>query len=193
MLDDYIKLVYAKHDIAHNIDHVMKVKQNARDIIKYSEGHIKLNSSEEKIFDFVMLMHDARDHKLVEKGCCRPAEEIRQIAVENFGDHLADVIEHIHNNCSWSKCDSSSPEIRDLLRKLLQDADWFEAIGEGGLQRCRDYTIETYPDYSSAQVEERVKTHINEKLIHIYARLNFTASRKLADDRGLHLAIVNYL
>lgn len=188
-LTAFARRAYARHDPAHGIDHAMKVYDNAR-IITLAEG-IKMTSQEECEFPYVMIGHDFLDHKAMVAGLCLPAETVREFYVTELCRDQANKIMHIHENCSWSKRNNSVslPADQDWMRKVLQDADWIEAIN---LQRCINYTEFTFPDASPEQVREMVTAHIHEKLLKIAPALNYDISRIIVERRNLEDPLRKY-
>jgi HD superfamily phosphodiesterase len=169
-LIEFAKKAYKNHDSAHNLDHAMNVFENSLKIIS-GEGII-MDDIEKLLLPFVMIGHDFRDHKI--KNALSD-DEIDQFYKLHLGDYFAEVI-HIHNNCSWSKRKSSVPleTGRDWMRKVLQDADWLEAIGETGLQRCIEYSA------SIGGSTADICAHIREKLLLIPAELNYATSKTMS-------------
>lgn len=169
---DFATRAYANHDAAHNLLHALKVYSGACTIAA-KEG-ISMTDNEAAIFPYVMIGHDFRDHTLI--GSSLSEEEIHKFYVDEVGEANARLIEHIHANCSWSKRKSSIESPIDWMRKVLQDADWLEAIGDEGLDRCIDYTKTI-----NGNIPADVCAHIREKLLLIPAELNFETSKKMAD------------
>ena len=126
-----------------------------------------------------------RDHKLVKLGKGLPAEDIKQFYVGAVGEKNAEIILAIHDNCSWSKKDTSIATEHNTLRLILQDADWIEGMI---LQRCLDYTASV-----GAAIPADVVRHIHEKLKLIPAGLTFDSSRQIAEERGLMKILTDYL
>lgn len=171
----FAKVNYANHDTAHNFSHAFKVFRNAVDIIR--NENIRLTEEEKIMLPYVMLCHDLRDHKLASKGFCISEEELFNYYKKYLGVELANDIIHIHANCSWSNRKFATPALHETLRKILQDADWLEAIGETGIQRCIEYTTVV-----GGVVPTDVCKHIREKLLLIPKELNYEYSRRVAQD-----------
>lgn len=186
-IDEFMERGYANHDLAHNIDHARQVYSNMELLLKRANARI---APEEEIeLRCIGLGHDLRDHKLVHLGLCLSAEEIKAFYESILGPKAALDVIHIHENCSWSKRKESVPlEFGDWMRQLLQDADWLEAIGEAGLQRCIDYTHACMGDRP-----DLVCKHILEKLLLIPEELNFDVSKELVAERDLLKPLKEYL
>ena len=188
-LMQFAKVAYGSHDAAHNFSHAQNVHRNAIEIVK-REGII-LTEIECSEFPYITIGHDFDDHKLAAKGLCFKPEVLYEFYARELGNSSANKIRHIHANCSWSKRKDSIPLIEgDWIRKVLQDADWLEAIGEVGLQRCIEFTKFHKPD---ANIEAEVCKHIKEKLLNIPMEFNFESTRRMVVDKKLTAPLTEYL
>lgn len=176
-LDRFATLAYANHDGAHDKTHALRVYARALEIVR--AGGICLTREEVFLFPYVMVGHDMLDHKLAARGIGLSRDTIRRFYVKHLGEAGAKEVLHIHDNCSWSKRHTSVPydPARDTLRILLQDADWLEALGEVGLQRCIEYTRAI-----GGEVPSDVCMHIREKLLLVPRELHYAPSRAMAAD-----------
>jgi uncharacterized protein len=186
----FARKAYANHDTAHNFDHALNVYNRAIDIV-IAEGRDKIMTEWEiKMFPYIMIGHDFRDHKLIARGIGLSEEIINEFYKSELGPLHAALVIHIHNNCSWSKRSKSSPApIADWLREILQDADWMEAIGKVGLTRCIEYTKSI--GTAEKDIPAEVCKHIREKLLLIPDALNFASSRKMAE--SMKEPLIEYL
>lgn len=199
-LHDFLEWAYAGADDAHDKKHALQVHANFCEIVR-QEG-VQLSIKEAKMAPYVTTLHDVLDHKRPEAK--RPPEWfVRQWLMAMLEDHKSVLeIMHIHKNCSWSKRNESRPYRSDgsgdTLRLLLQDADWLEAVGKVGLERCIAYTKSV-----GGRVPEDVCQHIKDKLLHIPERLNYASSQELGrqrlaplraylDDWGIPCKFVSY-
>lgn len=186
----------AKHDVAHNIDHAVKVFDNAVSILAIlALDGVTLDPSEIEVFPYIMIGHDWFDHKLELAGLALPRTEIHTYYAQHLGPVVADRIMHIHTNCSWSKRATSQPTVgaRDLLRLILQDADWLEAIGDEGLQRCIEYTKHYHNPANDQQLQAKVVEHIIEKLLLMPASMNYDSTRAFIVTNSIMRPITDYL
>jgi uncharacterized protein len=182
---NFAKKAYENHDSAHDFNHAMRVWNRAQQIIKMEE--LQLSEAELTILPYVIIGHDFRDHKLLHTSLSE--NEIYNFYISEVGEIYAKVIVHCHNNCSWSKRNTSiSHNEFDLLRKLLQDADWLDALGENGLNRCIQYSNAIGKPFPSNVVQ-----HIKEKLLHIQDFLNFQASKKIVQIEHLNQPLLDFL
>lgn len=179
-MEKFIKLlVFAKHcydkfDDSHGIKHGIDVMTNVYKIVLNLD-----NSIDDQDFNEIIvagLIHDVRDHKYLDK--CISEEELDKFLYSYFSEEKnsqnhdsANTVKHIINNISWSKevKGLNKPlETKDWKRKIVQEADWIEALGENGLKRCIDYGI-----YAGLSIPSDVCKHINEKLLIIPSKLTF--------------------
>lgn len=193
-LMDFAEIAYSNHDNAHGLGHVIRVWYRALQIITRSK--LNLSKYQKKLLPYIIIGHDFRDHKLVETSLSE--EAIYNFYVDELDKQSADIITHCHNNCSWSKRKKSIPldnvfydnkdENLDILRLILQDADWLDALGEQGLQRCIDYSNSIGKPFP-----ENVKQHILEKLLRIRNSLNFQVSKGIVESEKLEQPLYAFL
>lgn len=154
--------------------------------------------------------HDVRDHKHMNMGTPTVSEEDLRDFVADIFRHIRgtecgkrskyftrtytvfaarDAVLSAIDRSSWSKRAATSqwistaPSADATLTRILQDADWLEAIGTGGIQRCIDWSRKTMPSATDAEIRARVCAHIEEKLIKIPDTLSYAKSREIAKDR----------
>jgi HD superfamily phosphodiesterase len=182
---EFARRAYANHDKAHNLDHVIRVWERAQQILRME--NINLSEYEKQLLPYIIIGHDFRDYKLINTSLSE--QEIHDFYVNELGIDAAYVISHCHNNCSWSKRKTSEPlKKSDILRLILQDADWLDALGETGLERCIEYSNainKPFPD--------NVKQHIKEKLLLIENELNFQASKDIVRLENLNEPLYEFL
>jgi uncharacterized protein len=147
LLDKY----YAKRDVSHGIDHVLKVYQNTHEILS-CEGIIDNRSVD--ICSMAALFHDAYDHKYVSEDDVFWVKQILhadlcKLKVDGFIDlemSDIDIIIKIIDNVSFSHekrlREQGNPvdlkEFQQLLN-IVRDADRLEAIGEVAIERMIVY------------------------------------------------------
>lgn len=189
-INDFLKKALKNHDDAHDISHAWRVYLNAVFIANSEE--IALTDKELEEFPLVILCHDVLDHKI--KNPALHERDVMKFYVDCVGVQSAVKIDYIHKNCSWSNRKSATPLTSgDWMRKVLQDADWLDALGYDGLVRCMLYTKTTFPDATEEELKKRVQDHIREKLLLIPEELNFETSKRLVIERGLMTHLLNYL
>ena len=189
-LAEFALLAYERHDRAHNIEHVYRVLDYARKIV--IGERIVMTAVEAKELPYAILLHDARDHKLVNKGICLSAEDIRRFLHSELGESSAEKILVMHTRCSWSNRKTSEClPTSDWMRRVLQDADWLDALGDIGIERSEDYAR----DYGANDEEVIIHTraHILDKLLLIPKEFTYETSRQIAADCGLIDPLNRYL
>lgn len=237
-----VTAAYAKMPIGHDEEHAYDVWGNAQYIL--TQLDIKLTPIERILFYYIILLHDAHDHKFAKSGRCLDIDDLRAkyrlaLGIDLYAaiydiinnghelsaflarfkqelhinivsgqlsnciidyilsqllDQCVDIIIHIHTNCSWSKRAISKPVesnlCRDILRRVLQDADWLQAIGHVGIFRCREYQTEYH---GTDDVDKHIYAHIHEKILHIPAGMNFDVTRAIIVERDLMTPIHEFI
>ena len=165
----------ALDDSSHDTDHAVTVFENALKIVENS-CEIDVNPIALRV---ATILHDVRDHKAIANGSAVCTEEAMiDLVIAKVPSHAIDVIDAI-NRSSWSKRANTAiwmetaPAHAVALTKVLQDADWLEAIGEIGIQRCAEYTRNRNPDAPESEIITGVCKHIREKLLLIGDAMNF--------------------
>lgn len=186
IIREFLHHALAQADSAHSIEHAIRVFENALNIMSIED--ISLTLIEVAEIKLATLCHDVLDHKLVATGRAVPTDKVEEfyrkyftlISRQDVDTHVRKIC-HIHNNCSWSKRHNSVPlEDGDWMRQLVQDADWLDAIGTIGLERCIEFTKSMNPAADDKEIARAVCKHIKEKLLLIPNELHFQASRSLA-------------
>lgn len=183
---EFARAATVNHDRAHDYDHAVEVFAIAAQIVQM-EG-FTLTAREERIFPFVMIGHDFRDHKI---KTALSAETLYDFYTANLGSELALAVMNIHSNCSWSRRKNriSCGEFERVL-KILQDADWIEGMR---LDRCIWYSAAAFPELTADQTRARVIQHIGEKLLLIPAELSFESSRQIAIEKKYAEQLIAYM
>lgn len=193
-IEEFLHMALKNHDLAHDISHSLRVYTNAVKIVNtlINTERLQLTPQEEKEFPLVILCHDVLDHKM--KNAALEERDVTKFYVDNVGIPSAVKIGHIHKNCSWSNRKTSVPLVLgDWMRKVLQDADWLDALGYDGLQRCINYTKIIHPQATEEQVIKRVQNHIREKLLLIPKELNYEVSKRMVIENRLLEPLEAYL
>ena len=181
-LDEFAKSAYAKFDESHDYNHAKTVLANALAMVipMCIRERVVVRFDDLVIIVYAALLHDTYDHKYNGIGLGR--DRVVDWVNRKLGKRATACI-CIIDNMSWSKRKMATPIARDYLRVLVQSADWIEALGATGLQRCIMYTkVMKSLDGESCRLE--VINHIDEKLLKIPAELpsyaaEFVHSRKL--------------
>lgn len=171
-LDDFCNIVFQNFDKSHDKNHHLKVFNNARIIVSDIDEN-QFTKQELQIMTYATMLHDSLDHKYI--GTWRITvnrDEIIEFLEKTIGKDTSDICIFIMENISWSKEMKGLTQklpYRDILRQIVQDADWLEALGSNGIERCKQYrsSIDSYETTS-----EHLKQHILDKLLLIPKKLN---------------------
>lgn len=163
---------FKERDASHDYEHGVAVAANLALILK---GRLRdIDQPDLEIMMAAAMLHDVFDHKYAP-----PREDFE---FETLAPWQEELCEHICKNISWSKEQKGEnkalPARFDWMRRAVQDADWLDALGERGLERCIAYV-----EKIGGKVPEDVQKHICEKLLKIPEKLYFTASRQLAETK----------
>ena len=185
-LETFARQALAKYDKSHDFDHGVRVYANARSIVHKmgvngsnpTNGckHV-FDSLEFRVIMYACILHDVLDHKY--KGVSDFGEqELREFLNNALGESGASTCLHIIRNISWSgeRAGRNVPlERRDILRLIVQCADWMDAIGEIGIQRCIEFS-----EQRGGELPYAVLDHMHEKLLQIHDKLPIPEARELA-------------
>ncbi len=171
---------YEGFDESHDLSHGLRVFENMIRIVQKDYPQITPGDLEDLMY--ITILHDSQDYKYVGTGVGVSEFEYRIFFLSSLGEERGLKCIHVTENMSWSKERKGSnvklPEGEDWMRRVAQDADWLEAIGEIGLQRCIEYTTTHSKGDSFSEIQESVCIHIREKLLKIPEHL-YTATAKL--------------
>ena len=189
---EFVRKWTAKFDESHGLEHALYVAANVA-IISKTLAAIKPDDLE--IMTVAALMHDLRDHKYADNPDIVSETDMRShIDRVFYSTETTNLIMHIIGNMSWSK-ERAGKNVpitinlkHELMRRIVQDADWLEAIGEVGIRRCITYNTVIL---GSKNIERDVCAHIRVKLCHIPDALHTAAARRMAADRAIY--VLTYL
>lgn len=178
-------------DSSHNWQHADIVYNNTI-LIANESG----KAYEDDIVTLTAKLHDVRDHKY--------PNSITLTELENFITSITNCenktrrILTIIDNVSFSKQDAGKSKILEepdaSYLNWIRDADRLEAIGQIGLDRCREFSKSRQPDVSILDLDAMVIQHCNEKLLRLYNEPGFIVT-KLGREMAapLHKIIVDYV
>ncbi len=163
------KMLMVGRDHTHDISHVMRVYELAKQI-RWAGG-----DKIDKLIMEVAILHDVYDHKY------KDAERNRKYVSDMYGKDVTDAIDHISysSEVSYHAKDSEISihlnrmrwlnNLSDdamIARNVVSDADKLEAIGRRGIDRCIDFIKHKNPEliYDDKQINILLKQHYNEKL-----------------------------
>lgn len=164
---DYIKDVFMNDYGGHDVDHTLRVYQNAMKIADTEP------MCDREIVALVALLHDVDDHKLFET---RNNEHARSFLLNHhFNKQQIDHICNIINSISFSKNRGTQP--KTLEGQIVQDADRLDAIGAIGIARTFAFGGERKRPLSSTI------QHFDEKLLLLKDEMNTKEGKRLAEHR----------
>ncbi len=181
ILFGFVSFSCAGFDEGHSVAHAKKVATN---VVKLAQMEkLNLDKSQMELLVWLGYCHDVNDHKY--KHIAVGEEALEKEFAKKFGDEVGENAIVLFNNISWSKRDESvkMTGIWRTYQTLIQDADWLEALGEGGIKRCELYD----PTRST----EGVVIHIYEKLFRLPDFLNTQSARQIAE--GLMQPLYDYV
>lgn len=182
----FLKENTKQYDTSHDYNHSHKVYENAMYIGKELKMDLDFD-----IIAYASLLHDVCDHKYQDKASVT-LEQLHQFVESHLGKLKAERVMLIIDNISYSK---QKKGLRKDLKKdniyldIIADADRVEALGKGGIERCRAYQV----TLGYENVEEEVYKHCYDKLLRLYPEsfIKTIPGRKLAEP--LHQEIVDYV
>ena len=172
---EYITELYKGNADGHDLDHSIRVYNNAVNISKsYADADVL-------IIVLASLLHDADDHKLFDTENNENARRFMkdQNISEEYMNRICDVI----NSVSFSKNKGVKPST--LEGCIVQDADRLDALGAIGIARTF-----AYGGRNNRSLVESVK-HFHEKLLLLKDQMNTPEAKRIAEER--HKFLENYI
>ena len=172
---EYITELYKGNADGHDLDHSIRVYNNAVNISKsYADADFL-------IIVLASLLHDADDHKLFDTENNENARRFMedQNISEEYMNRICDVI----NSVSFSKNKGVKPST--LEGCIVQDADRLDALGAIGIARTF-----AYGGRNNRSLVESVK-HFHEKLLLLKDQMNTPEAKRIAEER--HKFLEDYI
>lgn len=192
---EFVKNELAFDNSGHNFQHIERVVNNAKYLIKHDGGN-------EKIIVTACYLHDIIDHKLFD-NIDTQKEKIVKLLIGNsyLPSEIEEIIEIIEN-ISFSK--GNINECNNLNLEIVRDADRLDALGAIGVIRTIEYGNSKhrlfYEEENLNRNENSItfKNSTNTSLSHFYDKLlklkdymhTYTA-KKLAEKR--HNFLISFL
>lgn len=192
---EFVKNELAFDNSGHNFQHIERVVNNAKYLIKHEGGN-------EKIIVTACYLHDIIDHKLFD-NIDTQKEKIVKLLIGNsyLPSEIEEIIEIIEN-ISFSK--GNINECNNLNLEIVRDADRLDALGAIGVIRTVEYGNSKhrlfYEEENLNRNENSItfKNSTNTSLSHFYDKLlklkdymhTYTA-KKLAEKR--HNFLISFL
>lgn len=171
--------IYARFDISHDLSHAKRVVWNA--YLLWSM--LKLPQVDLPIIMISALLHDVIDRKYPESALT-PAQLQESIAEDVTGEQLEEIM-WIVQNMSWSgetagrnkPLPDRNGQPRDHLRRLVQDADWIDAID---WERCYAFGVAKNPGIDGPTATRLTREHAEVKLLKIIDHLHSEEAKLIA-------------
>ena len=172
---EYITELYKGNADGHDLDHSIRVYNNA---VNISKSYV---DADFLIIALASLLHDADDHKLFDTENNENARRFMkdQNISEEYMNRICDVI----NSVSFSKNKGVKPST--LEGCIVQDADRLDALGAIGIARTF-----AYGGRNNRSLVESVK-HFHEKLLLLKDQMNTPEAKRIAEER--HKFLENYI
>lgn len=184
---DFVKNELALDNSGHNYQHIERVINNAKYLIKYEGGN-------EKIIITACYLHDIIDHKLFDNIDVQKEKIVKLLIDSGYLSTEIDEVIEIIENVSYSK--GNIDECNNLNLEIVRDADRLDALGAIGIIRTIEYgNSKNRLFYEEANLnkndsEVTFKDSTNTSLSHFYDKLlklkdymhTFTA-KKIAEKR----------
>ena len=180
------KEIYGKFDASHDFDHILRVLQNAFEIMEGMEG---VNRT---AVELAVYLHDIDDPKYSEVTGTSAAELLHSLAVPQ---DVAELVLAAIESVSFSG--GNSKEIDSIEGAIVRDADRLDAIGAIGIARTFAYggakgrklydpteSIRTsMSEYDYRSKKTASVTHFHEKLFLLKDLMITERGKQLAEDR----------
>ncbi len=181
-----VQILFANDFSGHDYFHTERVYRNAMAIAKQIP-------CDEDVVALASLLHDADDPKLFTTENNQNARRI--MAELNIPKELAEEVISIINMMSFNGTGKSVPH--SIEGKIVQDADWLDALGAMGIARAFAYggsrnrpmyDPDVLPNLDHDEVTYRSNNgttinHFYEKLLLLKDLMNTDAARKIAEAR----------
>ncbi len=165
---DFVKQELAHDHSGHNFQHIERVVNTAKYLIKYEGGN-------EKIILTACYLHDIVDTKLF-KNIEKQKEKITNLLIsEHYLPTEIEEILEIIDNISFSK--GNINECNNLNLEIARDADRIDAIGAIGIIRTIEYGSSKQRDFYEELNLKRTTNEVsfnestNTSLSHFYDKL----------------------
>lgn len=137
-----------------------------------------------RLAELVALLHDVADHKYDHDG------RLRRALLERYGPELVRLVDAVSfsQQCRADRAPAFTATQQQAL-DLVRDADRLDALGEAGIERCRQYTREQHPTWSPAEIYGHVRQHVTDKLARLYPEHFIVTAAGRARAQPLHQAV----
>ncbi len=186
-----VRGIYNENDASHDMDHILRVLQNARVIMDGMQG------IDRTAVELAVFLHDIDDPKYKTAGGPSAAELLEELKVpESSASHVLAIIRSVSFS-GGNETVIESPEAA-----IVRDADRLDAIGAIGIARAFAYggakgrkLYDTAESARSGMTEEEYRskqtatvTHFHEKLFLLKDLMVTDQGRQLAEERHEFMA-----
>lgn len=195
-LSNFVKNITKKRKESHGYNHMKKVAINAKIIMK----DMKVNSKQYRNVLIVAWLHDVADHKYDKDGKLRNKliEFIKEIEPDKKINKLIlsciDMISFTKEKQKGYKYyEKILPSEWIIIRNIASDADKLEALGEIGIERCKQYSQEKEGNQlSSNRLLKDVWEYCKEKILLLSSKYIHTNKGKELS-KYLHKTTLDWL
>ncbi|TWT28376.1 HD domain-containing protein [Planomicrobium sp. CPCC 101110] len=188
-----VKEIYSTFDASHDWQHIERVMQNAKEILKHEKADAFL-------VEMAVLLHDVSDPKYRKEGEDLEGDIMNSLGLaETVKSELRGIIQSV------SFKGGSGIPAETAEAKIVQDADRLDAIGAIGIARTfafggakgrKLYDWQEQPRQNMSEEEYRSKptssaTHFYEKLLLLKDRMTTASGKQIAEER--HQFMLSFL
>jgi uncharacterized protein len=175
-----------KFDASHDIQHVLRVRDNALQILEEEQscrGAANLKELDPLVVHLAALLHDVDDKKYCSPDAVAP-EEPRVIRfMKNVAPELAVKLYEIVEGVSYSSEIKDPAKVTQLIERypelaVVQDADRLDAIGAVGIGRCFTFGGARGTPGMGVAIE-----HFEDKLLKLESIMKTDAGKAIAAER----------
>lgn len=188
-----VKEIYESFDASHDWQHIERVRQNAKLLLKKEEA-------DGFLIELAVLLHDVSDPKYKKAGEELETEILQEL---DLSDEQRTAVKAIIDSVSFKGGNGAPAE--SVEAKIVQDADRLDALGAVGIARTfafggakgrKLYDWQEEPRGKMTEEEYRSKptssaTHFYEKLLLLKERMNTETGKHIAEER--HQFMISFL
>jgi HD superfamily phosphodiesterase len=190
---DFVVKACEGRDPSHGAPHMQIVAQDSLKIfdLTVTDSHPLFARRDElrELTEVAAYLHDVPDHKYDHDGTLEA--KCRAFLADDLGysAEKVDLVMNIVMRVSFSKEEKAYksdtpldwPDVLGdyvIVRHIVSDADKIQAIGDIGIERCAQYTMEHQPGIDRASLKQDIHIHFDEKLGRLYGEFIRTEAGK---------------
>lgn len=175
-----------KFDASHDIQHVLRVRDNALHILKEeqdADAASHISQSDPLVVHLAALLHDVDDKKYRSSETNAPAEPQVITFMNTVAPEIAGKVYDIVEAVSYSSEIKGPKKVMALIQRypelaIVQDADRLDAIGAIGIGRCF-----TFGGARSTSGMGNAIEHFEEKLLKLGSMMKTQTGKAIAEER----------